>query len=92
MYMAALPSMSESLHSFIHALTHLHTYTHSAAPRMMAHNLAQPPPYMDDDYSSTTSSSSSQLKQPLSYRVADKIVGGLFSVEPIFNVLSKKAR
>jgi hypothetical protein len=45
---------------------------------------------MDDDYSS--SSSSSQLKQPLSYRVADKIVGGLFSVEPIFNVLSKKAR
>ncbi|EWM28201.1 methyltransferase type 11 [Nannochloropsis gaditana] len=33
-----------------------------------------------------------ELRQPLSYRVADKVVGTLFSIDPIFNVLAKKAR
>lgn len=30
--------------------------------------------------------------QPLSYRVADKVVGTLFGIEPVFDLLSKKAR
>ncbi|KAM3575543.1 hypothetical protein VYU27_002535 [Nannochloropsis oceanica] len=32
------------------------------------------------------------LRQPLSYRVADKVVGTLFGIDPIFNLLAKKAR
>lgn len=32
------------------------------------------------------------IKQPLSFRVADAVVGGLFAIDPLFNAISKKAR
>jgi len=34
----------------------------------------------------------SKIQQPLSFRVADAVVGGLFSIDPLFNTISKKAR
>jgi hypothetical protein len=33
-----------------------------------------------------------KIKQPLSFRVADAVVGGLFAIDPLFNTISKKAR
>ena len=33
-----------------------------------------------------------RIKQPLSFRVADAVVGGLFAIDPLFNTISKKAR
>lgn len=32
------------------------------------------------------------IKQPLSFRVADAVVGGLFAIDPLFNAISTKAR
>lgn len=33
-----------------------------------------------------------RIKQPLSFRLADAVVGGLFSIDPLFNTISRKAR
>lgn len=33
-----------------------------------------------------------RIRQPLGFRVADAVVGGLFAVDPLFNAISKQAR
>ncbi len=39
-----------------------------------------------------TVSPSGRIKQPLKFRIADRMVGTLFGIPPVFNHLSKKAR
>lgn len=40
----------------------------------------------------TAPTAAGKIKQPLSFRVADAVVGGLFAIDPLFNAISKKAR
>jgi len=56
------------------------TTTHAFSPRTTS---------VDVPPSTTTPT---VLRQPLSYRVADRVVGTLFGIDPIFNLVAKKAR